>query len=743
MKNIAYSSYEEYISNQLHRINYSIDLAIRFKGSEAPQHNVIPGISYSLDGIIQLLEKLNKNVAECHGSSDTDKQFLQSFKEKQKERKYLINSRLKASPNEGKDFPLEILKNILHITTDFEIDMLLLCLAPYVDARYEIIYGYIQDDLTKKYPTLQLIFDVLTEGIEQRLENERYCTSDSPLFRWKILKYGGTEPGSHSVSSLFRPLYIDESVVNFLLKTSHNIFPYREFLPGLNFRKTDDPYVNKLDDLYVSTAIKQNLKNLLRYLQKNEKGTYYFYGPYGSGKVNSAIALAKELKKHVIEVDMKALVHDEHNFSENILRVIREALLLDTSVLINHFDCILSDDEKSTFFRDLFIQEIDSQPVLIFLTGEKVWNRAPGVLSLTFPVLTHDLRKEVWNKVVDEFTEIPISIDPDEMASKFRFTEGQIRDAVLAAKSMTAFYPSEGQSITQEDIITASRMQCHHKLSELSLKLEPRFTWCDIVLPKDQMSQLQEVCDQFLYRDKIYDEWEFNKKTSRGKGLNVLFSGSPGTGKTMAAEVIANELKLEIYKIDLSQVVSKYIGETEKNLNRIFNEAESSNAILFFDEADALFGKRSEVKDAHDRYANIEISYLLQKMEEYEGMTILATNLRQNMDEAFVRRIQFIVDFPLPDKNHRYDIWKVHFPEKAPIGDNIDFEFLARQFQIAGGNIKNIVLNASFLAASGAGTIRMEHIIYATMREYQKMGRLCVKGEFGKYYELIEGRRER
>ena len=199
------------------------------------------------------------------------------------------------------------------------------------------------------------------------------------------------------------------------------------------------------------------------------------------------------------------------------------------------------------------------------------------------------------------------------------------------------------------------------------------------------------------------------KKLSLGKGLNALFAGPPGTGKTMAAEVIAGELQLDLYKIDLSQVVSKYIGETEKNLDRIFTAAESANAILFFDEADALFGKRSEVKDSHDRYANIEIGYLLQKMEEYEGVAILATNLRQNLDEAFVRRMHFVVDFPFPDEEHRRRIWGVTFPREAPLGADIDFCALAREVRLAGGNIKNIALAAAFYAAAD-GRVIHEHI---------------------------------
>jgi SpoVK/Ycf46/Vps4 family AAA+-type ATPase len=236
----------------------------------------------------------------------------------------------------------------------------------------------------------------------------------------------------------------------------------------------------------------------------------------------------------------------------------------------------------------------------------------------------------------------------------------------------------------------------------------------------------------------VYDEWGFDQKLHMGKGLNMLFSGPPGTGKTMAAEVIARELELDLYKIDLSQVVSKYIGETEKNLDRIFTAAESTNAILFFDEADSLFGKRSQVHDAHDRYANIEIGYLLQKMEEYDGIAILATNLRNNMDEAFIRRLKFSVEFPFPDESYRFRIWRGHFPGGAPASDDIDFAFLARQFKLAGGNIKNIVLNASFMAAADDKCIHMKHLILAARREYQKMGKACTEAIFGEYMFLIK-----
>ncbi len=243
------------------------------------------------------------------------------------------------------------------------------------------------------------------------------------------------------------------------------------------------------------------------------------------------------------------------------------------------------------------------------------------------------------------------------------------------------------------------------------------------MLPPDQMAHLREICAQAEYRNVVYGDWGFDRKLSLGKGLNMLFVGPPGTGKTMAAEVIAHGLHLDLYRIDLSQVVSKYIGESEKNLDKIFTAAEYSNSILFFDEADALFGKRSEVRDSHDRYANIEISYLLQKMEEYQGISILATNLRQNLDDAFMRRVQAVVEFPFPDEDYRCRIWNSMFPPEAPIAADVDFKLLAHEVQLAGGNIKNMALAAAFYAAGDNRAISMEHLIQAAHREHQKIGR--------------------
>jgi SpoVK/Ycf46/Vps4 family AAA+-type ATPase len=289
-----------------------------------------------------------------------------------------------------------------------------------------------------------------------------------------------------------------------------------------------------------------------------------------------------------------------------------------------------------------------------------------------------------------------------------------------------------------EDLYQGCKAQSNRNLSSLARKIEPHYNWEDIILPKDTKEQLSEVSRYIKHRGTVYIDWGFDKKLSLGKGLNVLFCGPSGTGKTMAAEIIAKDAGLDLYKIDLSNVLSKYIGETEKNLNKIFGEAETSNAILFFDEADALFGKRSEVKDAHDRYANIEVGYLLQKMEEYEGIVILATNLQGNIDSAFLRRMQFVIEFPFPDEKLRFQIWNRIFPKEAPLAEDVNYKFFSNRLKLAGGNIKNIALAAAFQAAEESCEIGMRQIMHATKREYQKIGKPFLKVDFEPYYKLIE-----
>jgi SpoVK/Ycf46/Vps4 family AAA+-type ATPase len=335
-------------------------------------------------------------------------------------------------------------------------------------------------------------------------------------------------------------------------------------------------------------------------------------------------------------------------------------------------------------------------------------------------------RRACWERSLDDVELLLEDEELDILAGRFRLLPGQIAEAVATAANQVSLQSASDIADTQIDqvLFSAARAQSGQELVRLARKITPHYTWDDIVLPGDQLAQLREICQRVAHRHQVLHRWGFEHKLSLGKGVNALFAGPSGTGKTMAAEVIASTLCLDLYQIDLAGVVSKYIGETEKNLDRIFRAAEDANAILFFDEADALFGKRSEVRDSHDRYANIEISYLLQKMEAYDGLAILATNLRQNLDEAFIRRLAFTIHFPFPDESQRSRIWQGIWPTQTPLAADVDLDWLAQQFKLSGGNIKNVALAAAFLAAEEGDEVTMSHLGRAIRREYQKMGKV-------------------
>ena len=284
------------------------------------------------------------------------------------------------------------------------------------------------------------------------------------------------------------------------------------------------------------------------------------------------------------------------------------------------------------------------------------------------------------------------------------------------------------------DVAAAVRRLAGGHLDGQAVHIRPCRTWEDLVLPPDQLAQLRELASRYRHRDTVYRRWGFTAVPSAG--LVALFAGPSGTGKTLAAEVIAGDLGLDVFKIDLSGVVSKYIGETEKHLEALFDAAAAANVVLFFDEADALFGRRSEVSDAHDRYANIEVSYLLQRIERYDGLLVMATNLQNNIDTAFLRRIHVAVDFSVPDEAERKALWELSFPPSAPTHD-LDLGFLARQFKLTGGAIRNVALHAAFLAAEADGSITMRLVILGLKRELHKLGRLCTRAEFDHYYDMV------
>lgn len=622
------------------------------------------------------------------------------------------------------------------LTRDFDftptdIDILLICLAPELDLRYESLYAYLHGDVTKKRPSVDLILNLLCPTLEAKLETRQCFLPSSLLLKHHFLNLfdDQSQPQSPLLSKYVK---IDERIVNYLLDIN-------EIDSKIKFYTSNQTPEIKLEDLLLSTDIKQRFKKLTeKKVAITKDFIFYFHGDYGVGKQATAEAICNKLNIGLLVIDGEQLFKLElREFQTAINLIYREAVLQQAAVYLRDFDNLI-EDEKSPWLKLFLHQWSEQQLPLTFLTGNEVWEPADALknvsfLRVEFSYPTTAERVQLWKRNLNGKKPPTSETELKQLASKFRFSAGQIEDAAATARNLAQWREPVAEQLTTDDLYAACRLQSNRKLSKLATKINPHYQWSDIILPTEQLQILREICNTVKYRALIYDEWGFDKKLALGKGLNVFFAGLPGTGKTMSADIIAGELGLDLYKIDLSSVVSKYIGETEKNLSRIFAEAQSSNAILFFDEADALFGKRSEVRDSHDRHANIETSYLLQRMEEYQGVVILATNLRKNMDDAFVRRMHFSIDFPFPSKRERYRIWEKIWPENTPISSDIDLDFVAERFEIAGGYIRNIALAAAFLAADDGGVVNMDHLIWATRREYQKMGKVVAEGQFGDY----------
>ena len=614
--------------------------------------------------------------------------------------------------------------------TDLDVDLLLVCLAPELDLRYERLYAYLQDDVTRKRPTVDLALNLLCPSTEAKLSARQRLAPSAPLIRHGILQLFD-DPSQPQPPLLSRYLKVDERVVSHLLGSDEldpRLAPYaRPIRPRA-----------RMDELLLPPDLKGRLTALLAQgRQGSDRGLLlYLQGPYGVGKLTAAEAVCRELGRDVLVVaGERVLDPDAATFDAVLLQARREALLRGAALYWDGFDALLADDRRA--LRDGLLAALAEPPGISFLAGSTTWDpldtlRDLPFLRVVFPRPSSAERRRLWARSLDgvALDSSSSGVDLDALAGRFRLSGGQIWDATATARNLARWRdPGRGQ-VTAADLAEACRLHSNGRLAALAPKITPRRSWEDIILPADQLEQLREICDVVRYRPVVYEQWGFERRLSLGKGLNVLFAGPSGTGKTLAAEILAGELGLDLYKIDLSMVVSKYIGETEKNLARIFAEAETSNAVLFFDEADALFGQRSEVRDAHDRYANIEIGFLLQRMEEHEGIVILATNLRKNMDDAFVRRMQFAVEFPFPAAGDRRAIWERIWPDAVPRSPELDLDLLARHLELAGGNIRNIALAAAFLAAADRGAVTMAHVARATRREYQKLGRVVVHEAF-------------
>nr|WP_236588166.1 AAA family ATPase [Tumebacillus amylolyticus] len=605
--------------------------------------------------------------------------------------------------------------------TPFEQRCLLACLAVEVDRKYEKLYAYLQDDVTCKYPTVDLVLKLLCDSPSERMEARAALGPDGALMRY-FLKQEEQAGGTW----LSRPLRLDERMVRFLLHGEET----GSLLPCIDVYSPEQEWPSFIWE----EDVQERLQAGLSVERGDSQWVVLLTGNPGSGKLLHAGHFAKQSHRALVVVDVRRAIEEERPLREVLAQGVREARLQQGILCVRHVQVLL-EGEASDRRLYLLLDSIRDQVDTVFLLSETPWrsgdwSESQVVQSLKLDIPPDELRRTIWERLA---IGMPVADEVDwrVVSGKFRFTIGQTIRALQAA--MHGVRWQGAKEINLEILYKACYQQVQHKLEKKAVRITPRQSFDSLILPPEQKDLLKNACAQMKYRTQVYGEWGFGKKLSYGKGLSMLFAGPPGTGKTMSAEVIAHELQLEIYKIDLSQIISKYIGETEKNLHEIFSEAQLSSSILFFDEADALFGKRSEVKDSHDKHANVETAYLLQKMEEYEGITILATNFQQNIDEAFMRRLNYVVRFPFPDATYREYIWRGMFPKETPLDEDVDFAYLAEKFQLAGGSIKNIVTSAAFLAVEAGQLVQMRHLLRAVKHELDKTGKLLLKTEVEDY----------
>jgi hypothetical protein len=582
---------------------------------------------------------------------------------------------------------------------DVDLELLLVALAPDLDARFERLYGYLHDDVTRRRASVGLALELALASVVAAHARRRLGPGGALVDGGLVLVEDDERP------FLSRALRVPDRVALHLLGDER----YDPALAGLlapqRACQSGDPH-----------ALGHALAAGARLVYVRERAA-------SAGRALAFAAWATR-GRDAVALDL-AFLGPGDDVSAVARAGAREARLRDAGFVAGPIEAVLD-------LHPTGVRPFAELPWPTVLTGSRSWDpswsREPP-LVVELPAPSPSERAATWLTAVDG--DAPPGLDPARTTAQFLLGPEQVARAAAAARLSAAYAMRE---LEADDLRAGARAQNAAGLERLARRIVPRAGWEDIVLPAEAVEHLRELAARAAHRERVLDEWRLGGASTRGRGITALFAGESGTGKTLAAEVLARDLGLDLYAIDLATVVDKYVGETEKNLDRIFAEAEHVHGVLFFDEADALFGKRSEVRDAHDRYANVEVAYLLQRMEAFDGSAILATNLRANIDDAFSRRLDALVEFPMPDEEHRLRLWELSLGPAAPRGADLDLAFCARAFELSGGNIRNIAVAAAFLAAADGRAIAMRDLIHATRREYRKLGRLLDASEFGPYH---------
>jgi len=605
-------------------------------------------------------------------------------------------------PPRGSESPLQRARRVFRLS-GLEWDALMLSLAVELDHRFVRLVAYLNDHVARTRPTIGLALSLH----DTHLNAIDFCQQH--VISVGLLQTEGDGPAS-GLALRIAPEFIPRL----------GAFAPRDILPaGVRVRVGESP---GLQELILSSSCRATLMHWTQHVRSGSSPPpLILVGPTGAGRATAAQAASAEAGLSLIETDWKP----ERNERAELLGVaMREALWRDATLLAR-----VSDEDKNPELDALWSALSSYEgPVAITLSPalhEQACATGPGgALSVCLEEPSIEAREALWNQLLDGRLGHRASVSHAgriELAARFDFVPGLLARAVRRA---AAERNGDERALDFNALASACRAVGSAAMGPIAQRLPQPYTRADLVLPQELMDELNLAGAWMRNRRRVFEDWGFGRRMVLGRGLTALFTGDPGTGKTMATQVLGRELGLDVFRVDLSRVMSKYIGETEKNLSRLFDDARASGAILFFDEADALFGKRTETRDAHDRYANLEIGYLLQRMEEHTGTTVLATNRIGDLDEAFTRRFHFILDFPMPRPPERLRIWQGMLPADAECEDGLDLEVLANGYDMSGGEIRNCVLSAAFLAANEGKPIGMRHLKRGLRRELLKTGRV-------------------
>lgn len=609
-----------------------------------------------------------------------------------------------ADTAEAAGFPLRLRELAAAFNlSPLDVDILLVALAPDLDPRFERFFGYLNDDVTRQRPSAALALELCGVPISSAADRARVLYG--PLIAGGLVTIEDADrpfPG--------RSLRVPDRVLNHLLGDDTPD-------PALTGVLRDPPDIRWGDPGPILHALKLGIR--LIYLREQAASP-------GSGPVLAVQAL-KQLGVGAVIFDLTRA--DDSRESTRLAELAtREARLTHSGLIVDHASGLAS--------RPALLDSIHADPMPTVVVGEGTWDPAWSTICPLFvdlPPVSPQERLRQWEEAVGP---VVGGVSVASSVGQFRLGPEQVARAAASARLQAALTGSG--TVTASHLSQGARAENGTALDRLSRHVHPAVGWEDLVLHAPALAALKEVSLRARHREKVLGDWAMRPGAGRGHGVVALFAGDSGTGKTMSAEVVAHDLGLDLYVVDLATVVDKYIGETEKNLERIFSAASGVNGVVLFDEADAVFGKRSEVKDAHDRYANVESAYLLQRIESFDGLAILATNLRANIDEAFTRRLDVIVDFPLPDATHRCQLWE-RCLGKVERADDVDLHFLGTAFTLAGGGIRAAAVTAAYFAADDGGPVTMSHLITAVQHEYRKLGRLMLASEFGEHWPTVSG----